>query len=473
MRTRKYIYFIVFISSIFGAACTQQPSILSETKQVPSPSENLATEPSVSLATNTVPPVEVTSTLVPEVTETTLPITSTMETVGITSTISAHPLTPIPVDNLDLADSLILYMTAIQLADKDFWALQALPNILTFDQSVFETFYGEVIDGVDSEDQSRYFFNFRPQSSPNGRYLLLPGIGGYTNPNGDLGTGLWLADLQEETSRQLLPQAKIATWSPQNDEMTYVEGDILYILSIDEESTPIPLFSHPNLNWLYARWSPDGKWIATMTSQLREPEEAGDPEITNTYWIVPTNGDPAWKLATRDSFAIEYIAEEMTWSPDSLFLLVRNEVFDLAGRQIAPQLPGKVHWLHNQLLVNSDDGLHIVTVEGQELASMGHSFASAWAFSHDGQHLAYVQSSDNGQVDIYTFNLETMENFLVGSIPTSFLSIIRWGSDDQYLFLDDGQDTSPIWIIDTQLNGSTKQILDKGILIEVISISDN
>lgn len=353
----------------------------------------------------------------------------------------------------------------------DYWALRAWPNSLAFDQPIFETFYGE----VDSIDPSRYFFNFRPQASPNGRYILLQGVGGYTNSNGDLGTGLWLADLQEGIVRQLLPQAKIATWSPQSDQITYVEGDTVYTLSIDEGATPIPLFTQPNLNGLYARWSPDGQWIAAMTSNARDPEEAGGPEITNTYWIIPTNGDPAWELATRDSFAIEYTAKEMTWSPDSQFLLVRNEVFDLDGRQISPQFLGRAYWLPNQpqLLINSDDGLRLTTVEGVEIAMMGNSFSPAWNFSRNSQKLAYSQSTNDAQTNIFIFDLNTQEDQFIGIVPAAYLSILRWSGDDKYLIMDDGQDITPIWAMNAQPNSTLETILDEGVLVEVVALPNN
>ena len=69
--------------------------------------------------------------------------------------------------------------------------------------------------------------------------------------------------------------------------------------------------------------------------------------------------------------------------------------------------------------------------------------------------------------------MDTMENILVGSVAANSLDIIRWSNDDQYLLMDDGQNNSPIWAINTQLIGATEQVLNKGILIEVISLPTN
>ena len=181
-----------------------------------------------------------------------------------------------------------------------------------FDQPVFNIFYGEV---AKAPEIAPYFLNFRPQLSPNGRYLLLPGMGGDTSPSGELGVGLWLVDLAEDKMRQLLPQARIATWSPDSDAITYVENKTLYTLLIAEDATPLPLFNHPNLWELYAHWSPDGRWIAAVTGTQSEPDaEAGYTEL----WI--------FDLITQENQHISSIAIDnifpLHWSGDSKYLIL-------------------------------------------------------------------------------------------------------------------------------------------------------
>ena len=318
----------------------------------------------------------------------------------------------------------------------------------------------------------RYFLNFRPQMSPNKRYVLLPGIGGYVGPGSELGTGLWLADLQDDHLRQILPRAKIATWSPESDQITYVDDDTLYALTIDDDSTPIQLFTHSELVWLYARWSPDGRWIVT-TSETKEQEDSSELEGLDTFWLIPTSGDPVQQLTTKQSIAIEHIADEILWSANSQFLLIRNEVFNLSGEQISLPFSGQVHWLPNrpQLLLNGRDGLRLMTIEGKEIASISDSFSSAWTFSHDGQQLAYSQSTnDDNQVDIFIYDIDKQKNQFINSIPISYLSLLRWSSNDDYLFMDDGQESSPIWVMSAQPNSTINSIVDKGILIETITI---
>jgi hypothetical protein len=449
VKRRKYIYHIVIsIVSVITVACVQDSPVVSGTK--------------------------VTSTLVSEMTPTPLHTTSTPEIVSTSPATPVSTSTLVPVDELDIVDSLILYVTVTQVADEEFWALRTWPDSAAFDHPIFKTFYGEVQGGDDGMGLSRYFFNFRPQVSPNGRYTLLPGIGGYTNPNGDLGTGLWLLDLQTGSIRQILSQAKITTWNPQSDQLTYIEDDTLYTLAVNEGAVPQPLFKHPDLNGLYARWSPDGKWIATMTYKLRESHEDGGPETVDTYWIIPIDGGPARELATGHSFAIEHVAEEMTWSPNSQFLLVRNEVFDLDGKQISPTYPGQARWLDNQqlqLLINSDDGLRLTTVEGVEIAMISNSFSNAWELSRDGRRLAYSQSINSTQTDIFIFDLISHENQFIGSVPVDHLAIIRWSGDGNHLIIGDRLDATPIWAMNAQPNSAVANILDKGILAEVVATS--
>ncbi len=343
----------------------------------------------------------------------------------------------------------------------DYWTLKILSDRWDIEQPIFDRFYGEARQ---SEDIAHYFLNFRPQISPNGRYILMPGIGGYTNPNGDLGTGLWLADLQGGRIRQLLPQAKIATWSPQSDQITYVEGDTVYILSIDQGAKAIPLFTHPNLNWLYARWSPDGEWIAVV-SKL-------DGSTVATLWLIPVhgNGKAPQELINFEHSLIEHVADEITWSYDSQLLLIRDEIFDLEGEKLSNEFPGQVNWFPNQLLllINGDNGLQIATVDGEVSATLGNAFSSAWAFSHNGQQLAYSQVTNNEQVDVFIFDMETQINQLIGSVPVNYLNLIRWGNGDQYLIMDDGLDETPIWRIDSKPGSLPEEISNNGVLIEVV-----
>jgi Tol biopolymer transport system component len=374
---------------------------------------------------------------------------------------------------LNLDDTLILY-AAIQ---DNNWALKTYPYHPAFSGDVFDHFYGPV---ERMEDVRMYTqFNFGPQMSPNGRYLLLPGVGGYSGPGSGAppdaeNTGLWFVNLQPGETRQLLPRAKLFTWSPYGDRIAYVDGDTLYMLSIAEGTEPQPLFSHPDLWGLYARWSPDGQYVATMTTVQNQPDESGSPELQNTYWLVSVYDQSAVELAERADFAMEYAAENMTWSPTGRYLLVRNQVFDLDGRQLSPVFPGGARWLpaskqleasgQELLLVNGRDGLIIMTIEGEELVRINDAFVDTWAFSHDGRFLAYLNPYD--ETDLIIFNLNNGEIQHLGPIPHRFS--LQWSTSDDYLLLDDSGRTSPIWALAIEPGSQMQVIVEEGTLIAAL-----
>lgn len=395
--------------------------------------------------------------------------TAATATVNGDEFLQSTPTNESPSPSFDFANNIILYTTISTPSNKKapYWALRTLPNLSFLPPSVFEVFYGEV---GHADDIGLYSFNFRPQPSPNGRFITLPGIGGYTNPNGDLGTGLWLADLQAQIARQLLPQAKIITWSPESDQITYIDNDTLYVLAIEEGASPIPLFTHPQLNGLYARWSPDGNWIAVVTTTLSHQDGATEADIEDTYWLIPTSGSEPKLLTKKPGFAMEHVADEITWSDNSQFILLRgrNEAFNLAGEQVSPPLTGAAHWQpgETQLLINGrTGGLSLMTVDGVEISVISDKFAPKWAFSHDGQQLAYTQETDTHQIDIFVFDLKNNQSRFINVVTEPYIDLLRWSYGDDYLIFEAGQ---TIWAVAPQPNSALKRIVEDGTLIEIV-----
>lgn len=387
------------------------------------------------------------------------------------------------------ADTLVLYATHVDMrtspnrpADvapyEDYWGLRTVPSLAFLDPTVFDLFYGPT--EFASAGMGRFFQEVSPQRSPDGRYLLLPGLSAYPSA-GIEGTGLWLIDLVEGTARELLPDGKIATWNPTSDAITYVTGDTLYTLNIAEGAEPQPIFQHADLWAQYARWSPDGQWIAALTSSLEGTDEY-ETGYAATYWLVPANGDPARELSTQPAGAIQYSASEMSWSPDSQFLLVRNRVFDLAGNLLSPDYPGRVYWLPNdsRLLVIGGDGLRIVTIAGEEIARINDdeyaSSAPIWAFAHDGRRLAYSLPRTEGAT-VAVYDLERDESQVIGTIPgADFVGIesigtVRWSADDSRLILSvyrADKSRYEIWTLEAQPGSTAELLLEKAELVEVV-----
>ena len=362
--------------------------------------------------------------------------------------------------------TLILY-TVVQEGN---WALKAYPDSLAFTEPAFDHFYGPVarMDHVGMYTSH----NFGPQLSPNGRYLLLPGVGGYEgSPFEEDNTGLWFVNLQTDDVRQLLPRAKAFTWSPYGDQITYVDGDTLYTLSMAEGAEPQPLFSHPDLWGLYARWSPDGSTIATMTTSLGERDENDYPKIIDTYWLVDVTSGKATEIATRPGFAIEHVAEEMSWSPTGRYLLVRNEVFDLNGQTRLSIYPWRASWLPaaasgninpDQLLVNGNEGMVIMGINGEEVTRLYDAYVDGWAFSHNGRYLAYLPPDTENEIVV--FDLRSHETVYLDATPVG-RPTLYWSATDDHLLLDDG---SSIWALAIQPGSQAQQILENGTLLETL-----
>ena len=179
-----------------------------------------------------------------------------------TATATSSPPPPTATLPAPIASTLLLYTTAAtDTAGQEYWAFRTLPPLPQLDPAGFDTLYGPT-DSL--ADFSMLFADLSPQLSPDGQTLLVPGLAGYAE-QGIAGTGTWLVDRATGATRQLLPRGVSATWSPASDAIAYVEGTTLYTLSTAAGATPQPLFEDPNLWNLYAKWSPDGQWIAAVS----------------------------------------------------------------------------------------------------------------------------------------------------------------------------------------------------------------
>lgn len=378
-----------------------------------------------------------------------------------------------------LGGNLILYAAAVDLPVASapngrmgrYFAFRTLPALPFLDSTFFDAFYGK------TENMSpigMFFDSFRPQPSPDRRYMLLPGLTAYPDA-GIEGTGTWLIDLEGGAARQLLAGGAAATWSPAADAITYVEGNTLYTLSIADGAEPRPIFQHPDLWSQYAKWSPAGQWIAALTTQESYEYETG---YAATYWLVPPGGGEARELATQPAGAIEYSASDVSWSPDGQYLLARNRVFDLEGNLLSPDYPGVVDWLPGEpnLLSNGNDGLRLISIAGEEIARISEGyFANDWAFSRDGQQLAYTLPRGEEGAGAAVYDLDSKESRIVGTVPGAVeLSLLRWSADDSRLIAGVYMgERYEIWTLAAEPGGAVELLLEHAELIEVVPYSPN
>lgn len=392
----------------------------------------------------------------------------------VTPTIGPLPPTVAATAVSPIAGTLLLYTTAVTVQPapdqpaQAYWAFRTLPPLPQLDPTGFDSLYGL----YDSQaDFSMFFANFQPQLSPDGQTLLVPGL--ISHPEyGVEGTGTWLIDLAMGAARQLLPDGVIATWNPAADAIAYIEDATLYTLSTAAGATPQPLFDDPNLWSLYAKWSPDGDWIAAVSGV--QDEATGD--ITFAYWLVPAEGGPARELARRVSLVGGFNATEVSWSPDGQFLLAHNFIYNLAGNQLLPAETGGLVWLPDrpQLLHWAAEPMRIITVTGEEIDLVEQSAAHStlnWAFSGDGRRLAFSLRPTADGVPLAIYDLESGETQLVGAIPEAFyVHDLRWSGDDALLIAGayHGEARYDIWTLPAAPNSTAERLLADAVLIDAV-----
>ena len=165
-------------------------------------------------------PTAATSSTAPTAAPTATPLATTTTTPVL---VTATPPAPAPTDTptptsiplptalatlpAPIANTLLLYTTPVDdPSGQAYWAFRTLPPLPGPDPAAFDTLYGS----NQGEGPARYFRDFRPQLSPDSRYILVPGLVSYPE-YGVVGTGTWLIDLTTGAARELLPDGVIAT----------------------------------------------------------------------------------------------------------------------------------------------------------------------------------------------------------------------------------------------------------------------
>ncbi len=444
--------------AVLAATSTEQPTALPEATHTLAPTTTPTPKPPEGDDPETRPPNRV-------ITPTATP------TIGLLPPTAPATAVP-PIDN-----TLVFYATIVTVQSAPdqpattSWALRTLPPLPQFDPAAFDDLYGP---WQGEFDFSLFLADRQPQLSPDGQTLLVPGLTAY--PQYDVeGTGTWMIDLMTGAARQLFADGVIATWSPAGDAITYVEGDTLYTLSTAEGATPQAIFQHPDLWDLYAKWSPDGQWIAAVSGVQHEPTGEAGTDLTFTYWLVPPGGGPARELAQLETYGAGYSADGMSWSPDGQFLLIHNRVYDLAGNLLLTGDAGRLEWLPDrpQLIYLTDGTLRIITPTGDEIARIQgvEARAISWAFSPNGRRLAFGQPREAAGIPIAIYDFDSGETQRIGMVPDAvYIYPLRWSADDSLLVFTVGasEGSNDLWMLPAAPGGTAERLLADAALIEVL-----
>ncbi|MBE2224910.1 MAG: hypothetical protein IAF02_25440, partial [Anaerolineae bacterium] len=154
------------------------------------------------------------------------------------------------------------------------------------------------------------------------------------------------------------------------------------------------------------------------------------------------------------------------------YLLVRNEVFDVSGQTRLADLPGRVSWLPaaaagsiepDQLLVNGNEGMVIMNLNGEEVTRFYDAYVDAWAFSHNGRYLAYLPPDTENEIVVLDWR--SQQSIYLDATPLG-RPTLHWSGNDDYLLLDDYNRSSPIWSLSIQPGSQPQPILAEGTLID-------
>lgn len=383
------------------------------------------------------------------------------------------PATAVP----PIDDTLVFYSTTVTIQSAPdqpvttSWAFRILPPLPQFDPAMFNDLYGP---WQGEFDFSMFLANRQPQLSPDGQTLLVPGLTAYPQ-YGVEGTGTWVIDVKTGAARQLLLDGVSATWNPAGDAITYGDGDTLFTLSTAEGAAPQAIFQHPDLWDIYAKWSPDGQWIAAVTGVQHEPTGAAGTDLTFTYWLVPPGGGPARELAHHETYGAGYSANEASWSPDGQFLLAHNRVYDLAGNQLLPDGIGGLEWLPDrpQLLYLTDGVLRVITPAGDEIARVQgvEARGSSLAVSPNGRRLAFSQPREDRGFPLAIYDFDSGETQRIGVIPdATYFYPLRWSADGALLIFaaGAGDGREDIWTMPATPGSTVERLLADAVLIEAL-----
>jgi hypothetical protein len=204
--------------------------------------------------------------------------------------------------------------------------------------------------------------------------------------------------------------------------LAFLTGSNAWIMDVST-SNRRPLVTTADLDGHIFSLSPDGKWLLfTRKSDLPPDQE------TNTLWVVNTEAQQVRPISLQVSNVVHFAA----WQPGKQYLIAYSTV---EPRAIAPgwQANNDLHFLH---FANSEPGKTENILETNSGGIYGW-WGMTFAFSPDGQSLAYSRPDGIGLVNIKEAELTSLSNItpLNTHSEWAWTPSLVWGSDGQLVYM--------------------------------------
>ena len=129
--------------------------------------------------------------------------------------------------------------------------------------------------------------------------------------------------------------------------------------------------------------------------------------------------------------------------------------------------PDLVDWVPHKtdLLRNSAKGMELITLEGDQVTTISPAKADQFAFSNDGQKLAYTQQDRNEQTQLKVFELAGNKEIDVATFsPPQAFNLHMLNSSIVY------QQNNAVWIVPAKANQSPIELFSPGVLVGVVEM---
>jgi dipeptidyl aminopeptidase/acylaminoacyl peptidase len=265
----------------------------------------------------------------------------------------------------------------------------------------------------------------RPAWSPDGRWIAV------TRANQGGGSGIWLVDAGGSGEERQIAggawETRSPSFSPDGTLIAFLSGEAgaldVWVVPVDGGGAPRQLTRDTNPldepRWT-PRWSPDGNWIAYVSSRSGERNN-------DDLWLVNRAGDRDWQLTTG-----LLVSTDPAWSPDGRSLAFTantaaehwyGDDLDLWQVPVEPGPPQRLspggghsrnegarpgfspdgRAVYALTLRNGDKNVTAIPAGGgvRTAATNLRGTVSDFLLSPDGEHLVIVFGSQTGPNDLY------------------------------------------------------------------------